>query len=268
MFEILLVILFVDVDLILTEHSRTDNDYTKRLLLSDPDVINSRLVEMERMYQLLKREMIDMNTTLSTALSEGKGKTENLQRTLQKVSDSGSTYVRWGRKQCSGTDTETIYTGFTAGQLQEGPTLSSRYGGPSNILCLPNNPETSNITTVGRSLIYGTEYEETFFGAGAADEDAPCAVCRSHYTYASIMIPGRKSCYSGWKLEYHGYLASNHYGYKASSYICVDNKPEFLQGGKSNQNGNLLYATATKCGSLPCPPYDDNFAVYCVVCSK
>ncbi|VDH90187.1 Hypothetical predicted protein [Mytilus galloprovincialis] len=242
MFEILLVILFVDVDLIFAEHSRTDNDYTKRLLLSDPDVINSRLVEMERMYQLLKREMIDMNTTLSTALSEEKAKTENLQRTLQK--------------------------GFTAGQLQEGPTLSSRYGGPSNILCLPNNPETSNITTVGRSLIYGTEYEETFFGAGAADEDAPCAVCRSHYTYASIMIPGRKSCYSGWKLEYHGYLASNHYGYKASSYICVDNKPEFLQGGKSNQNGNLLFATATKCGSLPCPPYDDNFAVYCVVCSK
>ncbi|VDH90191.1 Hypothetical predicted protein [Mytilus galloprovincialis] len=183
---------------------------------------------MERTYQMLKREMIDMNTTLSTVkleLSEEKAKTENLQRSLQR--------------------------GFTAGQLYKGPSLSSRYGGPSNTLCLPNNPETSNRTATG-----------------AVNEDAPCAVCRSHYTYASIMIPGRKSCYSGWKLEYQGYLMSNSYGYKASSYICVDNNPEFLQGGKSNQNGNLLYATGTKCGSLPCPPYDDHFAVYCVVCSK
>ncbi|CAG2222712.1 unnamed protein product [Mytilus edulis] len=211
MIGILLVILFLHVELIFTEQTRTRNDDTKRLLLSDPDVINSRLVEMERTYQMLKREMIDMNTTLSSALShvklelsEEKTKTENLQRSLQRVSDSGSTYVRWGRKQCSGTSTETIYTGFTAGQLQEGPTYSSRYGGPSNILCLPNNPDISNRTTGGSSFIYGTEYEDTFFGASAVNEDAPCAVCRSHNTYASIMIPGRKSCYSGWKTGVSG----------------------------------------------------------------
>ena len=28
-------------------------------------------------------------------------------------SDHGSTYVRWGRKQCSGVNTEMIYTGIS-----------------------------------------------------------------------------------------------------------------------------------------------------------
>ena len=106
------------------------------------------------------------------------------------------------------------------------------------------------------------------FTSGAVDEDVPCAVCRASNTFASIMIPGRKSCYNGWQMEYNGILASDSYADKASSFICVDSSPEFLQAGKDDKNGNLLYATGTKCGSLPCPPYTDNMSVYCVVCSK
>ncbi|CAG2197574.1 unnamed protein product [Mytilus edulis] len=87
-------------------------------------------------------------------------------------------------------------------------------------------------------------------------------------TSTSIMIPGRESCDSGWKIEYHGILASGAYNHKPSSYICLDRHPEFLQGGEDNKNGRLLYATQTKCGSLPCPPYANKMAINCVVCSK
>lgn len=82
------------------------------------------------------------------------------------------------------------------------------------------------------------------------------------------MIPGRKSCYSGWTMEYNGRLASNAYTYRASSYVCVDMNPDFIAGGEANNNHNLLYATGSKCGSLPCPPYHDNLELYCVVCTK
>jgi hypothetical protein len=67
----------------------------------------------------------------------------------------------------------------------------------SNMICLSSNPELSNITAPGGSFIYGTEYEDNMFASGALDEDVPCAVCRTSNTYTSIMIPGRKSCYTG-----------------------------------------------------------------------
>ena len=137
------------------------------------------------------------------------------------------------------------------------------------MLCLPNNPELSNRTVPGNSYLYGTEFEEgDFFRKSAQNEDTPCAFCRSKDTTASVMIPGRKSCYNGWKREYQGNLASGAESHKPSSYICVDSNPEFLQGGEINNNDNLLYATGAKCGSLPCPPYGNNLAIYCVVCSK
>lgn len=137
------------------------------------------------------------------------------------------------------------------------------------MLCLPNNPELNNRTAPGSSFLYGTEYENgNFFVNGAQDEDVPCALCRSVNTSETIMIPGRITCDGGWKIEYHGILASGGYSQKSSSYICLDSDPEFLQAGKDNKNGRLLYATTIKCGSLACPPYFDNTAINCVVCSK
>lgn len=157
--------------------------------------------------------------------------------------------------------------GFTAGQ--EHYKASSFSGGPTNILCLPNNPELSNRTATGYSVLAGSEYEDgNFFIKGAQNEDAPCALCRSRNTSSSVMIPGRITCYDGWQMEYRGILASGAYGHRPSSYICIDSFPEFIQGGQDDKNGFLLYPTSTKCGALPCPPYGDNLAVNCVVCSK
>ena len=94
------------------------------------------------------------------------------------------------------------------------------------MLCLPSNPELSNKTISASSLIYGTEYEESTFGSGAVNEDVPCAVCRSTNTSSSLMIPGRKSCFAGWKKEYDGIIALGAWSHAASSYfVLVSNLP-------------------------------------------
>jgi hypothetical protein len=137
------------------------------------------------------------------------------------------------------------------------------------MLCLPSNPELSNKTISTASLIYGTEYgDSTYFGTGAGNEDVPCAVCRSTNTSSSLMIPGRKSCFAGWKKEYDGIIASGAYTHAASSFICIDAHPTYITGGSRSNDDNLIYVTAMKCGSLPCPPYKDNLELFCVVCSK
>jgi hypothetical protein len=161
-----------------------------------------------------------------------------------------------------------LFPGYAAGQLYIHTSYTARYGGPSNILCLPHDPEPSNITANGNSLLYGTEYQENILAPDSADEDVPCAVCRSTMTQTSIMIPGREACYPGWKKEYHGLIASGHRAYTSSSYICLDKNIEYIPSGKTNNDGALLYITTLKCGSLPCPPYHDDKAINCVVCSK
>jgi hypothetical protein len=62
------------------------------------------------------------------------------------------------------------------------------------------------------------------------------------------MIPGRNGCYNGWNLEYRGVLVFGDYGPKAASmYICLDGKPEIVDGGAADQNSKLLYTVVGKC---------------------
>lgn len=96
----------------------------------------------------------------------------------------------------------------------------------------------------------------------------PCALCRNNGSSSSVMIPGRRTCYAGWNMEYTGMLAAGSHSHSASNFICVDNNPEYILSGKAGNDGHLMYVVNTKCGPLPCPPYKDNRQVYCVVCSK
>ncbi|XP_052071651.1 short-chain collagen C4-like [Mytilus californianus] len=218
---------------------------SKRLLLNDPDVA-TRFAQMEITIQKLTEQLSQLENNAS----------------------AGSTYVRWGRSVCSGDNTELVYSGYAAGQLYLHASYTSRHGGPSNLLCMPGDPELTNISGNGTSLLYGAEYQENILKPDAHDEDVPCAVCRNKKTQNTLMIPGRKSCYSGWQKEYQGLVVSGHRAYSASSYLCMDRDPEYIPGGHVNNDGSLLFVTTTKCGSLPCPPYTDDKAINCVVCSK
>jgi len=116
--------------------------------------------------------------------------------------------------------------------------------------------------------LYGAEYEGNDFGTNSVNEDMPCAVCRRNSVSTTVMIPGRKSCYPGWRMEYNGLLAGGDHTHSASSYLCVDKIPEYIPSGQKNEDGHLFYVISFKCGPLPCPPYKDNTVVNCVVYSK
>ncbi|CAC5370417.1 unnamed protein product [Mytilus coruscus] len=284
-----IIVFFVIFCVQFTNGEGTDN---KRLLLNDPDVSAARLLQLEKSMQTftstvqgLAYLVTTLNGTLQTVntdLAAEKVKTTNHDATIQtlktenvqlmktvsttasSIQNHGSTYVRWGRSGCP-LNKERVYTGYADGSVYR---HGSYYGGPSNMLCLPSDPELSNRTAPGSSFIYGTEYQENFFAPNAFNEDVPCAVWRNPNSFSSLMIPGRKTCYDGWQTEYKGYLASGCYSCKASSFICVDSQPEYIPSGTRDDNGHLLYVVGAKCGSLPCPPYHDKLELYCVVCSK
>ncbi|CAC5406426.1 unnamed protein product [Mytilus coruscus] len=179
------------------------------------------------------------------------------------ISDFGATYIRWGRKQCPSNRTELVYSGYAGGGKY------SESGGASEYVCLPPDPNYSKTIVSDHGRMYGAEFNSNFFASNADDEDVPCALCRTTQATTVIMIPGKNTCYSGWKLEFHGYLASGYYGdAAASAYVCVDIQPEYIIGGVDQHLGKLFYNVATKCGSLKCPPYINNYPLTCVVCSK
>jgi hypothetical protein len=53
------------------------------------------------------------------------------------------------------------------------------------------------------------------------------------------MIPGKKSCFAGWKKEYDGIIASGAYSHAASSFICIDAHPSYITGGSRSNSDNL-----------------------------
>ena len=184
--------------------------------------------------------------------------------------------MRWGRNNCSGNGTELVYSGYAAGAEYHSS------GGGANYICLSPDPLWGHYNDAhdASATLVGGEYE--FDGIRAAtggdttaylhksvgDEDAPCSVCRSRRSTV-IMIPGRNQCYMGWTLEYKGYLVAGHdKEIAASEYVCLDDHPNVIPGGHTNQDGKLFDFVEGRCGSLTCPPYVDGREITCVVCSK
>ena len=149
--------------------------------------------------------------------------------------------------------------------------------GGSNYLCLPNEPVFNYYSSDEKpSKIYGAEFEGPSPGLGLAnakadhlqDQNVPCAVCQSK-RYSQLMIPARNVCYPGWTPEYSGYLMSGYPGHAGRyQFVCMDEKPETVEGGFPDENGALFYNVEGVCGSLLCPPYIPRREITCVVCSK
>ncbi|XP_052068998.1 uncharacterized protein LOC127708189 [Mytilus californianus] len=136
---------------------------SKRLLLNDPDVIGNRLAHLESTLQTVTRSLTDLETRYSHQEGVISGLQKELEVERTKYQAHGSTYIRWGRGDCSGTNTDLVYS--------------------------------------GDSYMYGTEFQDSHFGS-IVNEDVTCALCRSTNTSSSVMFPSRKTCYSGWKEEY------------------------------------------------------------------
>ncbi|XP_062619108.1 uncharacterized protein LOC134280684 [Saccostrea cucullata] len=180
----------------------------------------------------------------------------------------GTVYTRWGRTTCPPTAT-IIYSGYAGGTHYYYP------GGAVEPLCLPKNPEWGRHNTeqnyAFRGVVFGAEYQTytDIIMSDLHDQDVPCVVCRTQNDKPVLVIPARKSCSDGWKVEYWGYLMSGkHDHHAASTFTCMDAEPETLSGDGGNADGYLLYPVEARCGSLKCPPYKNGAELLCVVCSE
>ncbi|XP_069131815.1 uncharacterized protein [Argopecten irradians] len=263
----------------------------KRILLSDPAYVQQQLTHLQSELQTLQatvlsqtsqlqshqdtihkqnEEMQTMKATVQSQTNEISSLKHQLIQAENVFNKAGSTFVRWGRTDCPVNVTELVYSGYAGGSWY------NHQGAAAGHLCLPSDPEWLNTTVVpddDTGRIYGAEYQgnmgHTMFGS-TRDEDVPCAVCRPTFFASSLMIPARKTCYSGWTKAYSGTLVSGDYDHPAATeYVCMDENDEPIVGGADrNDNGLLFYGVKAFCGSLRCPPYKQDAFIACVVCMK
>ena len=176
----------------------------------------------------------------------------------------GVVYTRWGNSACPDiTGTELVYTGRAGG------THLNHQGGGANYICLPMDPDytlPSQAGVQGQSPVWGAEYQHPV--NGPHDHDVPCAVCHGTTRETVLMIPAKTSCPTSWTKEYDGYLMSEHISFRRRMFVCVDREQESLPGTETDTNGALFYNTEADCTNLPCPPYNNEQELNCVVCTK
>ena len=181
-------------------------------------------------------------------------------------SSGGVVYTRWGRTTCPDTPgTELVYAGMAGG------TYYDSRGGAANHLCLPENPDYLQYRAgvQGTSPVRGAEYQTSESPLNSVhNHDAPCAVCLASARVTVLMIPAKTQCPPSWTLEHTGYLMTEGHGHYRSTFECIDRDPEWVPGSAANTDPALFYHTEATCTELPCPPYDPEKELTCVVCTK
>ena len=221
-------------------------------------------------YQGLKEDKGGSGSLGPTGLTGPKGVTGQKGMKGDKEERNGGTvYVRWGHDECPST-AQLVYSGRVGGPH------SSNGGGGSNPQCLPLDPNfLAPISGVQyRSYMYGAEYQtHTDSNSqvhGRNNHDVPCAVCHVSNRTAVYMAPAKYTCPTGWTREYYGYLMSSFYHplRHRIQYICIDTNMKSVVGSSADTEGLLFYFVEGRCGSLPCPPYDNTRELSCAVCTK
>ena len=184
--------------------------------------------------------------------------------------NGGTVYVRWGHDQCPST-AQLVYSGRVGGSHHK----TGHSGGGSNPQCLPLDP--NFLTPISgaqlRAYMYGAEYQthtdKYSYLHGRVEHNVPCAVCHVSNRTAVYMVPAKYTCPTGWTREYYGYLMSSLSSRYRTKFTCIDVavKPATGSTAKS-QDGLLFYFVEGRCGSLPCPPYDNTRELSCTVCTK
>lgn len=150
-------------------------------------------------------------------------------------------------------------------------------GGGVNLQCLPPNPELnvykSSATAV--SWMRSVEYESQDYSIFPDNIDNKHAVCSRCYTEsrpALLIIPAKTTCPEEWHKEYAGFLmAASENEAHATTYECVDRRPEFEALSAADEGGRLWFVNVD-CragGSVGnCNKYGHARQVTCVVCTR
>ena len=215
-----------------------------------------------------KGEKGDSGSPGSTGLTGPKGVTgQKGMKGVKEERNGGTVYVRWGHDQCPST-ARLVYSGRVGGSYH------GHSGGGTNPQCLPLDPNFLKPISGAqhRAYMYGAEYETNTDSSshvhGRHQHDVPCAVCHVSNHTAVYMVPAKYTCPTGWTREYYGYLMSGYFGHHRTQYICMDTALKSVVGSSADQNSLLFYFVEGRCGSLPCPPYDETKEFSCAVCTK
>ena len=239
------------------------------------DRLNGRSIEgqnphLEFLYNIISGNMNSMKE-LNEQIDQLKEDIEEM-RATKKHNTPATTYIRWGRTRCP-SNSNVVYSGYAGGSLFKDQ------GAAASMVCLPKDPDWKRHDNrlQNGGLMYGAEYDDGYAAPGREsiitgkhhyERDVPCIVCEAQRTLM-IMIPGKSECYPGWTREYWGYLMSGNWDFSgASDYYCVDAEHESIYGRGRNDDGYLLFFVEARCGSLPCPPYNNGWELTCVVCTK
>ena len=82
------------------------------------------------------------------------------------------------------------------------------------------------------------------------------------------MMPTKYTCPKDWTTEYYGHLMAERNDHHRSQFTCIDRMLKSVIGTRYNHNGLLFYPVEGRCGSLPCPPYEETKELTCAVCTK
>ncbi|XP_065939522.1 short-chain collagen C4-like [Magallana gigas] len=247
---------YADLSTKYSDMSTKDNDQSAKY-----NDLSTKYNDQSAKYNELSTKYTDLSTKYSDLFIKNNDMLAKYNTLLTK-SNVGGIFVRWGRKDCPGNNTELVYSGFAGGSYY------SHTGATAEFVCLPRDPDLTTKFSSGYAYMYGSEYDTTEFGHADGD-DLPCSVCRSTMESSVLMIPGKSSCYDGWSMQYHGDLVAGKYSHSAATqFICLDEHPEALTAGQDNHEGKLFYPVQASCGSLACPPYHNGKYLTCVVCTK
>ena len=178
----------------------------------------------------------------------------------------GVVYTRWGKSSCPDIPgTQLLYRGIAGG------TYYSHEGGGGNYLCMPHDPQYSlpyRAGVQGQARIYGGEYDIPL--RGDHNHNVPCAVCTVTNRQLMVMIPAKANCPTSWTREYYGYIMTSFHGTGRGRgrFECVDEDQESIPGSAADTNGFIFHHVEAACNGMPCPPYDPNKELNCVVCTK
>ena len=177
----------------------------------------------------------------------------------------GVVYVRWGHDSCPSTGAQLVYSGRAGGpdHVQK--------GGGTNPQCLPLDPNYLKYISGKQinSYIHGAQYEQTnTILQNSENTDVPCAVCYVPTRTTLYMMPAKYTCPTNWTTEYYGYLMTERYTHYRSQFTCVDDSLKPVIGTNYDHHGLLFYLVEGRCGSLPCPPYEETKELTCAVCTK
>ena len=181
----------------------------------------------------------------------------------------GAVYTRWGRTVCPQGAT-LVYAGRAAG------TKYNVEGGTTDTLCMPETPQYLSTATTAThvALLRGVEFQTHGTSSTPLNDliqaDMPCAVCHTDTKLSVLTVPAQYTCPNGWSMEYNGYLMTEFEkrNRQRKNTLCVDQDAEAVPESEASTDPAVVYLMSANCDGLPCPPYNNNMALLCAVCSK